>query len=119
MWRDGGTTITRFLRFVQNVLNDIGDGTPDHFYAFTMDNLGAHRNILVQQMVHSRGHRCIFRAPYCAVDSPIEHVFNTIQIALTLAMYHIRTIADVRRWFMATMRGIRTFHTYFHKVGMR
>jgi hypothetical protein len=119
MWRDGGTTVIKYLRFVEMVLDDIGPGTPQNFYVFTMDNLSAHRNILVQQLIHSRGHVCVFRAPYCAVDSPIEHLFNTIQIALTLAMYYIRTIPDVRRWFLATMRRIRSFEAYFTKVGMR
>eukprot|EP00956_Cyclotella_meneghiniana_P035131 scaffold111744_cov83-Cyclotella_meneghiniana.AAC.1 len=84
-----------------------------------MDNLNTHRNILIQQMIHAAGHVCVFRAPYYPVDSPIEHLFNTIQIALTLAMYNIDTIVEVRRWFLAALRRMRTFHRYFEHVGMR
>lgn len=118
-WRDGGTTINKFQRFIQRVLDDLGPGTPNDHYVFTMDNLNTHRNILIQQMIYAAGHVCVFRAPYCPVDSPIEHLFNTIQIALTLAMYNINTIAEVRRWFLATLRRMRSFHRYFEHVGMR
>ena len=117
-WRDGGTTITKFLFFIRRILEDIGPGTEDNWYCFTMDNLTSHRNILVLQMIHAAGHVCVFRAPYYPVDSPIEHVFNTVQVALTLAMYRMNTPADVRREFLACMRSINSFARYFVHVGI-
>lgn len=117
-WTDGGTTNAKFLRFILRILVDIGPGTPANFKVFTMDNLSSHRNVLVQQVIHAAGHVCIFRAPYYPVDSPIEHVFNTIQGALTAAMYSINLPEDVRRVFLATLRRINTFARYFGHVGI-
>jgi len=42
-WSHGGTTTTRFITFIQRILNDIGPGTPMLRRLFTMDNLGTHR----------------------------------------------------------------------------
>ena len=84
-----------------------------------MDNLNAHWNVIVQQVIHAAGHRCVFRAPYYPVDSPIEHLFNTVQIALTLAMYHLGSIAEVKNEFLKTMRNIKSFASYFEHVGVK
>jgi len=117
-WNHGGTTITRFLAFINRILHDIGQGTPDNFYVFTMDNLSSHRNVLVQQAIHLAGHRCIFRAPYYPVDSPIEHLFNTVQMALTLKMYEMRDPAQVKPEYLRTMRKVKCYATYFEHIGI-
>jgi hypothetical protein len=118
-WRDGGTTIVRFIAFIARILQDIGPGTPQNFHVFTMDNLNTHRNLLVQQMIHAAGHRCVFRAPYYPVDSPIEHLFNSIQVDLSLAMYRIFTPQQLKDEFLASLRRFREFVPFFEKVGMR
>lgn len=46
-WSHGGTTTARFISFIQTILNDIGPGTPLRRRTFTMDNLGAHRYVIV------------------------------------------------------------------------
>eukprot|EP00956_Cyclotella_meneghiniana_P001714 scaffold1870_cov73-Cyclotella_meneghiniana.AAC.5 len=76
-WHQGGTTNDRFTAFIRRILQDIGQGTPQHWYCFTMDNLNTHRNLIIMQMIHAAGHRCVFRAPYYPFDSAIEHVFNS------------------------------------------
>jgi hypothetical protein len=43
VWTGGGTTITRFLAFICNILQDIGPGTPVRRRVFIMDNLNTHR----------------------------------------------------------------------------
>ena len=117
-WNDGVTTITRFLAFILRILQYIGPGTPANWYCFTMDNLNSHRNILVQQAIHAASHCCVFSAPYYPVDSPIEHLFNAVQLALTLAMYRMATPADVKREFLTLMRNTSTFARYFEHVGL-
>ena len=77
-----------------------------------------YRNVLVQQLIHAAGHRCVFRAPYYPVDSPIEHLFNTVQVALTLKMYEMETPLNVRQSFLGTMRNIDSFVEYFEHVGI-
>lgn len=42
MWNVGGTTVDRFVTFIQRILHDIGPGTPARRRVFTMDNLTAH-----------------------------------------------------------------------------
>ena len=58
-----------------------------------MDNLLAHHNQMVVQMIYAEGHRIMFRAPYWPV--PIEYVFNTIEGALARQMYQINGLNDV------------------------
>jgi len=118
-WTDGGTTNARFLTFILRILIDIGQGTPANFKVFTMDNLNSHRNVLVQQIIHAAGHVCVFRAPYYPVDSPIEHVFNTVQVALTLAMFRMNSPEDVKEVFLSSLRRMDNFARYFENVGIR
>jgi hypothetical protein len=118
-WNDGGTTRDRFTAFIQQILNDIGPGTPQNWRCFTLDNLNTHHNILIQQMIHAAGHRCIFRAPYYPVDSAIELLFNTVQGALMLKMYELETSQQVRTTFLGLLRMIPDFVAYFEHVGIR
>ena len=60
MWETGGTTVTKFIAFIQRILNDVRPGTPLRRRCFTMDNLTSHRNLVVQQMIHQAGHRVAF-----------------------------------------------------------
>jgi hypothetical protein len=117
-WSQGGTTTTKFLAFIQRILRDLGPGTNGNWCCFTMDNLNSHRNVLVQQAIHAAGHRCVFRAPYYPVDSAIEHFFNTVQLAMTLAMYRLHDVDDVMREFLKLLRHTATFHRYFEHVGI-
>jgi hypothetical protein len=39
MWTGEGTTGTRMITFIQRIINDIGPGTAQRRYCFTMDNL--------------------------------------------------------------------------------
>ena len=113
MWEDGGTTIIKFVEFIQRILNDIGPGTPGNRRCFTMDNLTAHRNLLVQQLIHQAGHRVVFRAPYHPIDGPIEYYFNRMQNNLTLAMYRVDDTIDVKKEVRTGLRNTPTFRPWF------
>ena len=43
MWTEGGTDVNRFMDFIDDILEDIGQGTPGNRRCFTMDNLIAHK----------------------------------------------------------------------------
>jgi len=60
-----------------------------------MDNLTSHHNAQVSALIHTAGHRLVFRAPYYPVDGPIEYVFNSLQVALWINMHQIRTEASL------------------------
>ena len=94
-WVEGGTTVGRVLEFINIVIADIGQGTPQRRYCFLMDNLAAHHNAAVAALIHGNGHRLVFRAPYYAVDSPIEYVFNTLQGLLRNNMHNITDHASL------------------------
>ena len=89
-WSEGGTTIVRVFNFVQEILNDIGMGTADNWYVFTMDNLNSHKNAAVVALIHGHGHGVVYRAPYYAVDGAIEYFFNTLQTMLRSDLHEIR-----------------------------
>lgn len=60
----------------------------------------------------------MFRAPYYPVDSPIEHVFNAVQVDLMLAMYRLELPQHVRDEFYRCLRKMRTFVPFFEHVGI-
>jgi hypothetical protein len=47
------------------------------------------RNVLIQQVIRHAGQKVVYRAPYYAVEWPIEFVFNTLQQALAIALHQI------------------------------
>lgn len=126
MWNHGGTTVERFVAFIRRILHDIGPGTHQRRRVFTMDNLTAHRNMLVSQLIHAAGHRIVLRAPYHPFDGPIEFVFNTLQQSLTLALYRSEddqnpngTQHNLRAEVRAIVRRMFDFSEYFVKCGFR
>ena len=77
------------------VLVDIGHAKPDRRHCFTKDNLSAHHNAAVAALIHRYGHRSVFRAPYYAMDSPIEYVINTLQGLLRTNIHNICDLATL------------------------
>ena len=118
LFDEGGTTLERFIAFIQRILNDLGPGTPGNRKCFTMDNLNSHKNPHVTSMILNAGHRIIFRAPYHPVDGPIEYVFNTIQQILAIQMYKINNLEDLKRQLRIIVGAIAEFNSYFRHVGM-
>ena len=117
MWLNGGTTIDKFLRFVQDILDSIGEATDDNFYVFTMDNLNTHKNAAIIALIHLYGHGVVYRAPYWAVDGPIEFVFNTIQTLTRARLYDIMTSQDLVISIQQAIQSIDTFEHYFVHCG--
>ena len=117
VWLEGGTTITRFLEFVQEILNMIGPATEEIFYVFTMDNLNSHRNVAVIALIHLYGHGVVFRAPYWPVDGPIEFVFNTLQTLIRARLYQIRNSEDLVQAMYQAIASIDSFANYFINCG--
>ena len=117
VWVEGGTTVNRFLSFMEDLLDDIGYAEEDNFFVFTIDNLNAHKNIAVLAMIQHCGHGVVFRAPYWPVDGPIEFVFNTIQTLVRARLYEIRTSEDLVRAIYCSIASIDSFANYFINCG--
>jgi len=116
-WSDGGTTIHKFLDFIERILNDIGNGTAERRFCFTMDNLNAHTNGIVTTLILARGHRIVFRAPYCPIDGAIEYVFNVIETQLRVESPNIHDVASLERKMIDIIRSITEFSPFFRHVG--
>ena len=102
---------------METILESIGYATEDNFYVFTMDNLNTHRNIAVIALIHLFGHGVVFRAPYWAVDGPIEFIFNTIQTLIRARLYEIRTGQDLVGAIYESVQSIDTYENYFINCG--
>ena len=116
--RKAGTTTVDFLEFIQEVIAIIGPGTPARRRCFTMDNLLAHKHPAVIGHILMSGHRILFRAPYYAVDGPIEYFFNTLQHQLTVALPRVRTSADLQIEVDRIIRATPNFRNYFTSLGL-
>ena len=117
VWTEGGTTIARMLDFMQHLLDAIGPATHDNFYVFTMDNLNSHKNVQVVGMIYLYGHGVVFRAPYWAVDGPIEYVFNTVQTLIRSNLYNITNGNDLIHSIYTSVQSMNNFGSYFTHVG--
>jgi len=117
IWADGGTTNDRMVDLIEEILEDIGPGTPHRRRCFIMDNLTSHHSAQVETLIHAAGHRIVFRAPYYPVDGPIEYVFNSLQVALWINMHKIRTGPNLLHQVSIAIAGMQSFEPYFIHCG--
>jgi transposase len=105
------------MDFIQEILDDIGPGTPERRRCFLMDNLITHRHPIIAQMIMAAGHRIVYRAPYYPVDGPIEYVFNTIQQELAYRMHYITDMPTLHGHINAIVASLDDFQSYFLHCG--
>mmetsp|Transcript_8099 Transcript_8099/g.12699 ORF Transcript_8099/g.12699 Transcript_8099/m.12699 type:complete len:104 (+) Transcript_8099:213-524(+) len=101
------------IDFIQMILNDIGPGTPQWRYCFTLDNLSSHHNVQMVALIYVAGHMIVFRGPYYPVDGPIEYVFNTIQGILRIRMDAITEGTSLLNELNLAIASIPSFEPYF------
>ena len=116
-WIGEGTTVERFLAFVERIVGNLEDRYMGRSFYFTMDNLNVHKNLAVVNVILNGGHRLVFRAPYYAVDGAIEYVFNTIHTGLLLYYNTITTMDELSNAAALIFGNIPTFVPYFQHVG--
>ena len=113
-----GTTVEDCYNFILAILQSIGRGTRLRRRLFTMDNLLAHKNQIVIQLILAWGHRFCFRAPYYPIDGAVEYVFNTVQHELTIRLGEIKNANDLHDEVYGSIGQIDSFVIYFLNVGM-
>lgn len=114
-WTDGGTTLERFIEFIDMILDDLAANHPGRQFTFTMDNLNVHRSPIILAMILGAGHQLVFRAPYWPVDGAVEYVFNTIHSHLYT--YNIGSLDELRNRLLLLVGQIPSFYKYFVNVG--
>jgi hypothetical protein len=107
-WKDGGTTIERCYNFIDHILDDMAQNLPGRSFVFTMDNLNAHKNPLILNVLLSSCHRYEFHALYWPVNGAVEYVFNSIQSKLRIYFKHLETIAISLLFNLETARRGRS-----------
>lgn len=117
IWLDGGTTVDKMIEFITEILTDLGPATPNNRRCFTMDNLTAHHNHAVTALIYESGHRLVFRAPYYAVDGPIEYSFNTLQCMLRTRLHKITDGATLVNEIGNVIQAMVDFDPYFVHCG--
>lgn len=80
-----------------------------------MDNLIAHKNPDILQLIHVWGLCIYFRAPYYPVDGTIERGCNKQQQDLTIRLNVIKKGDDLHCKVMDTLGTMPCFVTYFFK----
>ena len=77
-----------------------------------MDNLSAHRSLIVQQTVMATGQQLLYRRKYSPADAPIEYVFNTCQSELHIRMREINLL-NIVYLIIDIISNMNGFANYF------
>jgi len=80
----GNTDLWRFYSYTDDFFIWLAANHPRRQFLFTLDNLNLHKSPIVLNLIHTNGHRIVYRAPYWSCDGAIEYIFNTIQTKLQM-----------------------------------
>ena len=83
-----------------------------------MDNLLAHKNNMVIQLIVGWGHRFCFRAPYYPVAGAVKYYFNTLQHDLQIKLPNICTGDDLINEVHNSIGAVVNFVNHFRDLGM-
>ena len=114
---EGGTNLFRLLVFFTRVMDRLDIDYPGRSFCFTMDNLNIHHNPILQNLITSRGHRYLYRAPYWSVDGPMEYVFNTLHTLLLMFFRDCEDLDELANRIDLTIPQMRGFVRYSLHVG--
>jgi len=64
LFSEGGTNLTRFYTYVEELIDWLDLNRPGLEFCFTMDNLNIHKHPAVLDLIDDAGHNIIFRSPY-------------------------------------------------------
>ena len=92
----------------QNDLNRI--------FFFTADNLNVHHDPNICDLITRNGHRYLFRAPYWAIDGPMEYIFNTIHVLLLQHYGDVHDLDELENVTDTIIAGMSNFIRYFLHV---
>ena len=61
----------QFYTFILWIIDSIDERFPGRIFCILIDNLNAHKNLMVWMLIVNRGHQLVFCAPYCATNGSI------------------------------------------------
>ena len=89
-WIGEGTTVERFVGFIEHIINELEQRHPGQSFVFKMGIFNVHHNAGVVNLILDSGHRLVSRAPHWAVDGAIEYVFNKLYNGGSYFIYLMR-----------------------------
>ena len=116
-YTEGGTNQWRFYNYMLELCDWLDMNRNGRSFLFTMDNLNLHKHPMIINMIHSRGHRVVYRAPYWSCDGAIEYVFNTIQTNLQVDVNGVGSVYQLVNKINTIIAHMPHFKRYFIHVG--
>jgi hypothetical protein len=116
-YTEGGTDQFRFYSYMLELCNWLDANRNGRSFLFTMDNLNIHKHAMIINMIYSRGHRVVYRAPYWSCDGAIEYVFNTLQTNLQVDVNGVGTVYQLVNKINTIIANMPQFKCYFIHVG--
>ena len=115
IWRQelGGTTVYRYYVFIERIINWLAQNYPGRVFCFTADNLNVHHDPNVCDLITRNGHRYLFRAPYWAIDGPMEYVFNAIHVHLLMHFGEVHNLDELENVVDTIIANLTNFLRYF------
>jgi hypothetical protein len=116
-YTEGGTDQWRFYNYMLELCNWLDANRNGRSFLFTMNNLNLHKHPMIINMIQSRGHRVVYRAPYWSCDGAIEYVFNTLQTNLQVDVNGVGTVYQLVNKINTIIANMPQFKQYFIHVG--
>ena len=107
IWSGGGTTITLFVDVTRRIRRRY----------FIFDNLTSNLHPQVLVLIYKAGHEVVTRASYWPIDGAIEHIFNILQVLLSVNLRKIKEHDDLINHIKNTIASFGRFTEYFRHVG--
>lgn len=115
MWKqeEGGTTVFRYYVFLERIIQWLAANRPGRVYCFTADNLNVHHDQNIIDLIETNGHRYLFRAPYWAIDGPMEYIFNTLHVHLLMYYEGVQDLDELEDTLDTIIANMGDFLRYF------
>jgi hypothetical protein len=110
---EGGTTVFRYYVFLERIIAWLAEHWPGRSFCFTADNLNVHHDENIIDLITSNGHRYLFRAPYWAVDGPMEYIFNTLHVHLLVYYGEVNDLDELEGILDTIIANMDGFIRYF------
>jgi hypothetical protein len=108
-----GTTVYRYYVFLERIIDWLAQHYPNRIFCFTADNLNVHHDANICDLITRSGHRYLFRAPYWAIDGPMEYVFNTIHVHLLMHFGEVQDLDELENVTDTIIANMHDFLRYF------
>lgn len=115
MWQqsEGGTTFFRYYVFIERIIEWLAQNQQGRSFCFTADNLNVHHDQRILHLIERHGHKYLFRAPYWAIDGPMEYIFNSVHVHLLMNYGEVNDLDELENVTDTIIANLGNFVRYF------